>query len=444
MYIEKKTRNDILLSFADYMNKKTSIIVILAILAAALFTWRDQVFSKVPKLFSEENAPTEAYDVPEPQDHIVQVEITDGSTYSVLMEQTGIGGTVSANILTAASEVYDLASIRVGRTLDLVFDKDTDEFKKLIYQINSEEELHVSKTVNTDPTDSTDPTSTTDAIPLLTETWIAERVPIEYEVRIKEAQGTIENSLYVTALEQNIDERAIIELANVFQWSIDFAMDVRKGDTFSFIYEERYRDGEYIMPGNVLAARYTNAGTPFYAFYFNPDEDTDGHYDEDGNSVQKLFLKAPVAFKYISSGFTTGTRYVAAFDDYNASHRAIDYAAKSGTPVRSVGDGIVITAGWNGPYGNFISVRHNSTYTTNYAHLSGYAVKKGQRVTQGQTLGYVGSTGYSTGPHLHYEMVKNGTKINPLNEILPPGDPIKDSQKSEFAEIVATYKPRVE
>jgi murein DD-endopeptidase MepM/ murein hydrolase activator NlpD len=155
--------------------------------------------------------------------------------------------------------------------------------------------------------------------------------------------------------------------------------------------------------------------------------------------VQKIFLKAPVAFKYISSGYTTGNRVIMEYG-LSGPHLAIDYAAPIGTPIRTVGDGTVIFAGWKNGYGYFTSVRHNGTYTTNYAHQSKIAVRVGQKVKQGETIGYVGSTGYSTGPHLHFEMVKNGVKINSLKEVLPPGEAIKEENQARFFEAIREWQ----
>lgn len=376
------------------------------IAGATFFIWKNP--SKSISLNSEQMKSEEI--APPPTEKIEKIEVLDGSTYGKLMETASISPQISTAIFNASEDVYDLSKVRIGRTLDLVYDIESNDLKKLIYQIDTEEELHVTKEG---------------------EEWKAEKITIPYEIKIKTSEGVIDTSMYQAALDAGIDERAIIDLANVFQWSVDFALDVRKGDTFKFVYEERYRDGEYVMPGSILAGKYVNAGTPYYTFYFEENEDNKGYFDENGASVQKLFLKAPVAFKYISSGFTTGRRYVQAFN-VSTGHRAIDYAASYGTPIRVVGDGTVVKAGWNGPYGNFVSVRHNGTYTTNYAHMSKIAVKYGQKVSQGQTIGYVGSTGFSTGPHLHYEMVKNGVKINPLNEVLPPGEEIKEENKEAF------------
>lgn len=350
------------------------------------------------------------------------VEISGGTTYGELMDSVGVPDAESTAVYNAAYGAYDLAAIKAGRTIRLSYDRAGTELLEVMYQTNSENELFVIKGGDGN--------------------WNAELVPIQYEVRVKTAEGVIEDSLYVAALEQGIREGVVIGFAEVFQWSVDFAMDLRRGDTYKFIYEERYRDGEYVMPGAVLAGRFVNDGKAYYAFYHESADGEWGHYDENGNSVQKIFLKAPVAFKYISSGFTTGRRYIQAFN-ISTGHRAIDYAAAYGTPVRSVGDGTVVYAGWKGAYGNFVSVRHNGTYTTNYAHLSRYAVGYGQKVSQGQTIGYVGSTGLSTGPHLHYEMVKYGVKVNPLKEVLPPGDPIGDEERAVFTAAVDRYSSRL-
>lgn len=346
------------------------------------------------------------------------VEVVEGSTYGTLMAGTGVSGEDSAAVFAAAEEVYDLSSIRLGRTIDLVYDRESGEFLRLEYQIDSEEVLEVSK---------------------MEGNWVAERVPIPYEVQVRTAEGVIESSLYVSALEQDLDERAIIALAEVFQWEVDFVMDVRQGDTYRFIYEERYLDGQYVMPGAVLAAKFVNDGRTYYAFNYVMPDGGEGYYNDEGESVEKVFLKAPVAFRYISSGFTTGLRYISAFN-VSTGHRAIDYAAPAGTPIRAVGDGTVVYAGWNNGYGNFVSVRHNSTYTTNYGHMSRIAVRYGQKVSQGQTIGYVGSTGFSTGPHLHYEMVKFGTKINPLREEFPSTEPVPEEYREDYLSRIAQLR----
>lgn len=354
-----------------------------------------------------------------PKKKTVQIEITEGTTYGKLMEDAGLKVESDA-IYNSAVQVYDLSQIRLGRFIELIYDLETNEFKELNYQINAEEKLCVLKNNEGQ--------------------WEAKKEKIQYETKIVIAEGTVQSSMYAAALENGIDERAVVELANAFQWTIDFAMDPRAGDTFKFVYEELYLGGEYIMPGNILAGKYINDGESYEVYYFEENEDNKGYFDVDGNSTQKMFLKAPVAFKYISSGYTNGMRYVEAFN-VSTGHRAIDYAADYGAPIRAVGDGTVTSAGWNsGGYGNLTKIRHNGTYSTNYAHQSKMLVRVGQKVKQGQIIGYVGSTGFSTGPHLHYEMVKNGIKINPLREILPPGEPIKKENKERFLGEMEKYR----
>lgn len=402
-----------------YRMRLKGLLIFMTIVAAGTWIYGWQTSASGPEAPEEGVTPTVIE--PPPTSYVKSLEVVEDSTYGKLMEEAGVGASTFQAIFTSAEDLYDLSRVRLGRTIDLTYDIATDTLEELTYQIDTEEELHVRKEG---------------------EEWVAELVPIDYEVRVRTVEGTIESSLYASALEQGLDEKAVVALAEVFQWTIDFAMDVRVGDTYRFIYEERYRNGEYVMPGAVLAARYVNDGDERLAFYFEDGEGEWAHYDDEGESLQKLFLKAPVAFKYISSGFTTGRRYVAAFNT-STGHRAIDYAAAMGTPIRSVGDGTVAYSGWNGPYGNFVSIRHNGTYKTNYAHMSRRAVSTGQKVSQGQTIGYVGSTGFSTGPHLHYEMVKHGVKINPLRETFPSTEPVSEGNRDAFQAVVDEYLPQL-
>lgn len=366
-----------------------------------------------------------------------QAEIADGSTYAETMTAAGVDYGTAMAIYEAAVDVYDLATVRAGKAMELFFDA-SDELQELVYKIDSEEEINVKRKKHEAEEEGDNLIRQAQAKE--TDEWEVERRDIPYEIKIKTAKGQLESSVYVDALAAGIDERAIIAYAHAFQWSIDFAYDPRVGDSFEFLYEERYLNGEYVMPGKILTGMYNNEGKEYWVYYFEESEKNQGYFDADGNSVQKMFLKAPVDFKYISSGFTTGLRYISAFD-VSTGHRAIDYAAAVGTPIRTTADGTVTFAGWStAGYGNFVSIRHNGTYSTNYAHMSKIAVKKGQKVKQGEAIGYVGSTGFSTGPHLHYEMVKNGVKINPLKEVLPPGEPIKEENRERFNAELAKYR----
>ncbi|MBI4090755.1 MAG: peptidoglycan DD-metalloendopeptidase family protein, partial [Candidatus Komeilibacteria bacterium] len=322
-----------------------------------------------------------------------------------------------AQIASAYEPVYDFATIRAGKELIFIYDHETDELKKIVYEPTTEEQVALSHDENG---------------------WHASKDQIVYETRRKKVNGTIESSLYETALEQHLDTRAIIGLAEAFAWQIDFAVDIRKGDTFSMIYEERYRDGNYVMPGSVLAAEFNNAGTPYKGYYYTTNSGHEGFYDADGNSLQKIFLKSPLQYRYISSGFTSAR--IDPINGHTTPHRAIDYAAVYGTPAVSVGDGTVIRSGWYGGYGYSVDVRHNEMYMTRYGHFSRLAVKAGQNVTQGQIIGYVGSTGHSTGPHLHYELWKFGSPINPLTVELPSTEGLPADILPAFQEYIKQFE----
>lgn len=399
------------------------ILFLLVLAAGFLFFKVDRKNSPKASASVESSAPVEEVKVP---DRKKLLEVKEGDTYGKLMEDALVPASVAAAIYDAAKDKYDLVKIRLGKSLELVYDRDSEDFKELVYKIDTEDELSV-KNAKFFPNASS------------TSGWFSEIRPIAYEVKLVVREGEVQSSMYQAAIDNNIDIRAIIELADAFQWSIDFALDPRVGDKFKFVYEERYLDGQISAPGKVLAGYYINDGTRYETYYFHESDDNEGYFDGDGNSAQKMFLKAPVSFKYISSGFTTGLRYIEAFN-VSTGHRAVDYAAVMGTPIRSVGDGTVIMASRNGAYGNMVKVRHNGTYTTNYGHMSKFAVKKGQSVKQGQVIGYVGSTGFSTGPHLHYEMVKNGVKVNPLQEVLPPGQAIKEENRTRFNEELAKWR----
>lgn len=432
-------------------------ILILVLIGIAFFCFRAVGWfnlqcgdSRLCNKYLNERRPLET---PPPENNELKktVAIGAGDTFGVLMDQAGLTATMTAEIYQAAAPEYDLAKIKIGHDLELYFAKDDGELQRLIYKIDSEAELVVSRETRAQAPMAVNPvvdpatvnaeneiaSEKTDII------WQALVKPIDYEVKIAVKIGRVVTSMYEAALAANIDERAIIDLADAFQWSLDFATDPRVDDTFKLVYEERYLDGVYIMPGRIFAGEYINVGQKHQVYYFFEDEENVGYFDENGNSVQKMFLRAPVSFKYISSGFTTGLRYVEAFD-VATGHRAVDYAAAYGVPIRSVGDGTVISAGWNGSYGNMVKVRHNGTYQTNYGHMSKLAVRAGVKIKQGDVIGYVGSTGFSTGPHVHFEMVKNGVKINPLTEVLPPGQAIKPENKERFLAEAEKWRQELE
>lgn len=208
----------------------------------------------------------------------------------------------------------------------------------------------------------------------------------------------------------------VLDFADIFGWDIDFFVDVREGDSFRVLLEDNYKDGKFIYTKRVLAAEFKNQGREYRVFYLKDNDDgIEGYYDSEGRSVRKQFLKSPLRYSRISSSFTN--RRLHPILKIYRPHYGIDYAAPKGTPIEAVCDGKVTFAGWKGGYGNCITIQHNSTYLSNYGHLSNFAngIKSGVKVKQGEIIGYVGSTGLATGPHLDFRIAENGEFINPFN-----------------------------
>jgi murein DD-endopeptidase MepM/ murein hydrolase activator NlpD len=253
--------------------------------------------------------------------------------------------------------------------------------------------------------------------------------------RPKFAQVTIQSSLFLDGAKQDIPQSTLIELAGLFGWDIDFALDIRQGDEFSLIYEELFLDGERIGFGNILIATFINQGRELTAIRYENSKGESQYYDPSGHSMRKEFLRNPIDFARISSRFNLRRKHPV-LNKFRA-HKGTDYAAKTGTPIKSTGDGKVIFAGRKGGFGNCVIIQHGSRYQTLYAHLSKFnrKARKGRRVKQGQVIGYVGSTGLATGPHLHFEFRVDGVHRDSLRIKLPKSRSIsKDQRKSYKAE----------
>ena len=252
--------------------------------------------------------------------------------------------------------------------------------------------------------------------------------------------GTITSSLWNALVEQKADANLANELSEIFAWTIDF-FGLQKNDAFTAIYEKKYVEDIYLGLGRVYAAKFTHKRKDLYAFYFEQNGKGD-YFDEEGNSVQRTFLKAPLRYSRISSGFSNSRMHPVL--KIRRPHHGIDYAAPTGTPVYTVGDGEVIKKGYQKRGGgNYIKIKHNGTYSTTYMHLKGFAkgMKVGKRVKQGDLLGYVGSTGLATGPHLDFRFYRNGKAVNPLKVESPPSKPIDTAYRIRFDSVVARYMP---
>ena len=251
--------------------------------------------------------------------------------------------------------------------------------------------------------------------------------------------GSIQSSLWNAMIEQGAAPELAGMLADIYSWTIDF-FGIQKNDSFSVYYQEMYADSVRVATGNILAANFITSGSNHYAFRYIYHNERGEYFDQNGTSLRRAFLKAPLSYSRISSKFSNAR--VHPVTKVVRAHHGVDYAAPSGTPVYSVGDGVIITKGWDSKGGgNYLKIKHNSTYTTEYMHLRGFAsgINQGTHVSQGQLIGYVGMTGVATGPHLDYRVFKNGTAIDPLRMDLPAVDPITPQDMPQYINAISGY-----
>jgi murein DD-endopeptidase MepM/ murein hydrolase activator NlpD len=264
------------------------------------------------------------------------------------------------------------------------------------------------------------------------------------EARTVVAHGVIDSSLFDAAQSAGLQDPTVLQLAQIFGWDIDFALDLRPGDEFTVSYQRLYQHGEYLQDGPILAARFTNQGREVRAVRYRAPDGGERYYSPDGRSMQKAFLRAPLEFRRVSSKFSRA-RYHPILDLVRA-HQGVDYAAPSGTPVRAAGDGRIRFRGQRGGYGNLVEIDHGGGIVTVYGHLSRFAPKTrvGSRVQQGQTIAYVGMTGLATGPHLHYEYRLNGRYLDPQHVKLPDATPLDAALKADFVRQTAPALASIE
>ncbi|HSH68451.1 MAG TPA: peptidoglycan DD-metalloendopeptidase family protein [Deferrisomatales bacterium] len=315
--------------------------------------------------------------------------------------------------------VFPLTRICAGQPYELC--TVDGEFEQFVYDIDREEQLRIA---------------------LEDDRFQVETVPIVYEVRVDPVEGTILSNLFEAVSESGEEPQLAIDLSDIFAWDIDFIRDIRRGDAFQALVERRFRDGEPAGYGRILAAEFVNQGQVYRAVLFQDGDRGAAYYDPEGNSLRKAFLKAPLSFSRISSGFST-RRFHPVTKTWKA-HPAIDYAAPTGTPIKTVGDGVVQEKGYTTGNGNYVKIRHNSTYSTLYLHMSRFArgLRKGKKISQGDIIGYVGATGLATGPHLCFRMYKNGSPVNPLRQKSTSAEPVSKGHLAEFQALAAPLLAR--
>ena len=339
------------------------------------------------------------------------VEIKSGDNLSNLFSSQGLSARVVYNVSQAPEHGKILADVRPGQTLE--------------FRINDQGELtqfrYVQSRLNSIFFEKAE------------KGYTAQKIQLEPEIRTAYAEASIADSLFLASQRAGLTDRMTMELAGIFGWDIDFALDIREGDSFNIIYEEKFLDDEKLGNGNILAATFTNRGNTYTALRYTDSKGESGYFSPDGKSMRKAFLRTPVEFTRISSRFNPN-RLHPVFKT-KRPHRGVDYAAPTGTPIKAAGDGRIQFSGWQNGFGNVVYIEHPNNVVTVYAHQSrlNKRLKKGSRVRQGDIVGYVGQTGWATGPHLHYEFRVNGVHRNPMTVKLPDASPIPENEKARFA-----------
>jgi murein DD-endopeptidase MepM/ murein hydrolase activator NlpD len=350
------------------------------------------------------------YGIPVDSFFVEEGVVANNQYLSQILNRYGVGlGTIDA-IAKNSLQVFDVRKIRSGRNYTIFQNSDSlKEARYFVYE-NSPIEFFVYE---------------------LFDSLRVYRGEKDVEFIQRSAQGVIKSSLWNAMTDNNLDPMLAINLSDIYAWTIDF-FAIQKGDRFKVIYDEIFVDSVRIGIGDIHAVEFEHYNQPIYAFRFLQN-DSVGYFDDKGENLQKQFLKAPLKFSRISSGFSSGRMHPVL--RIRRPHYGVDYAAPKGTPVMSIGDGTVIAKAFEAAGGgNYLKIKHNSVYTTTYMHLSGYAsgIVNGARVKQGQVIGYVGSTGLSTGPHLDFRVTKGGSYIDPLKMESPPAEPVKEEYRPQF------------
>lgn len=347
--------------------------------------------------------------------------IRNGDTFGALMSRMGVPVADQSKIAAACGDTFDVRRIHAGNEYEALFESKGGRPLFFIYDVDNYTHILFS----------------------LTDSIYVKRVEEQRYQKRSTATVTIESSLWNDVKRAGVSPLLALKISDIYAWAIDF-FSLRKGDSFTVLYDELLFDGKTVDIDNIWYAEFIHAGKCYYAVNFRDGEKSSLYWNEKGESLRKAFLKAPLNFVRISSRFTYNRRHPVL--KIVRPHTGVDYAAPKGTPVMTIGDGTVIFKGWSGGGGNTIKIRHNSIYTTSYMHLSGYAkgLSKGSRVRQGEVIGYVGSTGLSTGPHLDFRVYKNGTPIDPLKMESPSVEPVSKENMELFKTTLERYRYRLD
>lgn len=383
------------------------IVAVLMVVAAAVY------------YFSSDQAPPPIEAATEPHIEIPRLPVEDlypytipkQSTFYTVLRGLNIDSQTILQIVSATKPVMDLGRLTSGTRFKLTYDGSV--LSRIDFRFSAVDKLELKNQGGA---------------------WVANRIVEKVDTRVMSFKGIVTSSLWESAEVANMDPYLVVQLAEIFGWQIDFAREVRLNDRWRLTVEQKYVHGEPVGWGNILAAEYENAGQVYSALYFETVAGVGGYYSADGASLRRMFLKSPIQYGRITSRFNR--RRFHPVLKVARPHLGVDYGAPTGTPIRAVGGGTVTMAAWHGGGGRTVKISHNASYKTSYLHMSrfGAGIRSGARVQQGQIIGYVGSSGLSTGPHLHFEFWANGRVVDPLGQKFPSADPVPSARLAEFRE----------
>ena len=384
----------------------TSVIVVVLVSIYGIKTGFIHIIKPIKKV---------AHHLPlKPIEQFIKIEnsVVRGDTIIALLTREGVARQSAFQLFSDIKTVYDLRQICAGKRYTLYFSQDKKEMERFHYQIDPARSLDVYRDAQTN-------------------SYKANIASVPYKVKVEFVEGVIDDSLFGSILAKGEKPELADMMASLYEYDIDFNRDIRKQDSYSLLVEKMYLNGNFIRYGNILTAEFTNRGKTVQVVRYTDPTGNTAFYHPDGRSVRKMFLRCPLPFMHVTSSYGNRTHPLLG---YSAKHNGVDLGAPIGTPIKSTASGVVRAMAYDGAKGKFISISHTNHYVSHYYHMSRYStsIKPGSRVEQGQVIGYVGSTGWSTGPHLHYGLQRNGLFLNPLKLESPTTDPVSPKFMENF------------
>jgi murein DD-endopeptidase MepM/ murein hydrolase activator NlpD len=364
---------------------------------------------------------------PAPQNYVSEDKVRPGDTLATLLNRLGVHDEAATSFIKTDRMANSVLQLKAG--------------KRVQVQTTASGAL---QWLSTTVVDGRDKPVKNIVIRRAGAGFMAMEAAAELEKRVEMRSGDIKSSLFAATDAANIPDPVAMQIVEMFSTNIDFASDLRRGDRFNVVYETFWQGGEYVRPGRILAAEFRNGGNLYQSVWFDDpvNRQGGGYYGFDGKSLKKAFLKSPLEFSRVSSGFSMRVHPISG---HWKQHKGVDFAAATGTPIRASGDGVIEFAGTQGGYGNVVVIKHWSNYSTAYAHMSRFAksLRKGSKVSQGEVIGYVGTTGWSTGPHLHYEFRVNNQPRDPMSVEVPNAQPLAGAELQRFHAVAGEMTHRL-